>query len=93
MQPSTLFSIVLPFALASQAAAQKSFCRAAVDSSVSSTTRPHSMCLSNIRQSDFSGCTSIRGVCTTACPRECGAAFKLQSVNVGEGACACFCTK
>ncbi|KAF4896729.1 hypothetical protein CGCF415_v011425 [Colletotrichum fructicola] len=76
MQLSTLFSIVLPLALASQAAAQKSFCRAAVDSS-----------------SDFSGCTSIRGVCTTACPRECGAAFKLQSVNVGEGACACFCTK
>ncbi|KAK2761516.1 hypothetical protein CKAH01_16288 [Colletotrichum kahawae] len=53
MQLSTIFSIVLPLVLASQAAAQKSFCRAAVDSS-----------------SDFGGCTSIRGVCTTACPRE-----------------------
>lgn len=43
MQLSTLFSIVLPLALASQAAAQKSFCRAAVDSSVSSPTLPHSV--------------------------------------------------
>ncbi|KAF6794557.1 hypothetical protein CMUS01_16009 [Colletotrichum musicola] len=42
---------------------------------------------------DFSQCASIRGVCTTACPRECGAGFKLQSVNIGEGECACFCNK
>ncbi|KAK0373647.1 hypothetical protein CLIM01_09018 [Colletotrichum limetticola] len=38
-------------------------------------------------------CRGIEGVCTTACPRECGAGFVLQSVNEAEGKCGCFCKK
>ncbi|KAK1657564.1 hypothetical protein BDP55DRAFT_734842 [Colletotrichum godetiae] len=38
-------------------------------------------------------CRGIEGVCTTACPRECGAGFALQSVNEAEGKCGCFCKK
>ncbi|TDZ14882.1 hypothetical protein Cob_v012234 [Colletotrichum orbiculare MAFF 240422] len=76
MQFSTIFSIVLPLFMASQVAAQRSYCRPAADSNT-----------------DFSQCTGIRGVCVTACPRECGAGFSLHTVNIGEGDCSCFCQK
>ncbi|KAG7055931.1 hypothetical protein JMJ77_0008382 [Colletotrichum scovillei] len=39
------------------------------------------------------GCRGIEGLCTTACPRQCGADFVLQSVNEAGGKCGCFCKK
>ncbi|KAF6820859.1 hypothetical protein CPLU01_12673 [Colletotrichum plurivorum] len=60
MQLSTFLSMIMPLAMVSQVAGQKSFCRAAADSNT-----------------DFSGCTSIRDVCTTACPREVICSFSV----------------
>ncbi|KAK2759275.1 hypothetical protein CKAH01_16691 [Colletotrichum kahawae] len=73
MQISTLLSIILPVAMVSQVAAQKSYCKSG------GTSNPD--------------CQPFNEVCTNACPRECGAGFKLQSLNKVDGKCGCFCTK
>ncbi|TDZ20147.1 hypothetical protein Cob_v007048 [Colletotrichum orbiculare MAFF 240422] len=77
MQLSSVLSVLLPLSIATLAVAQKSYCRAFVGNQGFSNA----------------ACRTIQDVCTTACPRECGAGFKLQSVNVEEGKCGCFCTK